>query len=315
MISASSSRNIAMYSLTREVIDQLAAMQIGKMKVVSITKGRLMPSTPRRYSSPPIQRPSSTNWKPGRFGSKPASTKSDRTKVAPVTSSAKRRAFSAAASSSPRRKITSIAAPSSGRNVMTERMLISLTSSRPPIEHEPGDEDRYADQHHEGVVEDVSRMRPPGEPVEPGQNPKRDAVDDAIDRAAIAALPEELADRLGAPHEKHVVELVKIPFVQQEPVERLMTLGQLVRGLRPGDVEDIGRQQPAQHGEECRQLDQHGHVMRGLQQGLPRLADQIVDGGAPESLLARTDKAAIPDHPREHRTGRERIERHQHDIR
>ncbi len=35
-----------MYSLTRLSTVQLAAMQIGKKKVVSMTKGRLMPSTP-----------------------------------------------------------------------------------------------------------------------------------------------------------------------------------------------------------------------------------------------------------------------------
>src|SRR5690625_3368792 len=122
---------------------------------------------------------------------------------------------------------------------MTERMLISLTSSRPPIEHEPGDEDRHADQHHEGVVEDVSRLRAPREPVQPRQNPKRDTVDDAVDHAAIAAMPEETPDGLGAADEKHIIQLVKIPFVEQEAIERLMTFGQLMRRLGPRNVEDI----------------------------------------------------------------------------
>jgi len=46
MIVASRNRNIAMYSLTRLSTRQLARMQSGKKKVVSMTNGSEMPSMP-----------------------------------------------------------------------------------------------------------------------------------------------------------------------------------------------------------------------------------------------------------------------------
>ena len=63
-ISVSSSRKAIMYSLTRVLTFQLAAMVSGIMKVVSITKRTEIPSTPILYLRPISHSRSSTNWKP-----------------------------------------------------------------------------------------------------------------------------------------------------------------------------------------------------------------------------------------------------------
>jgi hypothetical protein len=43
---------------------------------------------------------------------------------------------------------------------------------------------------------------------------------DAIDDPAIATLPEQAAEPLRRAHEDQVVELVEVPFVEQEAVEK-----------------------------------------------------------------------------------------------
>ncbi len=55
---------------------------------------------------------------------------------------------------------------------------------------------------------------------------------EAIDDGAVAAFPEQAAEPEGRADEDEVVELVEIPFVEQEAVERGEALGK--RGRRAG---------------------------------------------------------------------------------
>ena len=74
-------------------------------------------------------------------------------------------------------------------------------SLRPP-DGEPGDHQRDADQHREGIVEDEARLHPPRETGSAIRaRPHGEPVDDAVDRAAVTALPEEPPDPHRGPHE------------------------------------------------------------------------------------------------------------------
>ena len=44
----------------------------------------------------------------------------------------------------------------------------------------------------------------------------------------------------GGPHEQPVIELVEVPFVEQEQVERAELRGETHREPRVDDVEDVG---------------------------------------------------------------------------
>ena len=112
-----------MYSLTRVFTSQLARMVSGMMKVVSITNRTEIPSTPILYFRPSNQSPSSTNWKPVSWLSKPNKMNSETMKVAVVAKSATHFALRCAASSSPRRNSARIRAATAGMKVVMERRL------------------------------------------------------------------------------------------------------------------------------------------------------------------------------------------------
>src|ERR1700761_126770 len=190
----------------------------------------------------------STNWKSVCAGSKRDTRISEMPKVTSVVHSAIQRELRRAASSSPRlAQITS--APNSGRNVTTERMgqvTISLASH----EHEPGDQAGDADQHREGVVIEIAGLDL-YDVAGDVEHPRRHAVGtEAVDDGAVAFLPELIADPLGRPHEDQVVQLVEIPFVEQELVQHRLLRREVLRQIGSADGEDVGDEKTAGHHHE-----------------------------------------------------------------
>src|SRR3984893_7967027 len=173
----------------------------------------------------------STNWKSVWEGSKRHTSISETAKVTSVVHSAIQRELRRAASSSPRLIQTTIA-PNSGRKVTTDRMgqvTISLASH----EHEPGDQAGDADQHRKGVVVEVAGLDL-DDVAGDVEHPRRHAVGtEAVDNGAVALLPELVADPFRRPHEDQVVQLVEIPFVEQELIEHRLLGREVLRDIGP----------------------------------------------------------------------------------
>src|SRR5579863_6884983 len=136
------------------------------------------------------------------------------------------------------------ATPTSGEKVVRLRIPLIPPSLRPGVEGEreqAGD----AEQHHERIVVDVAALEaadPDAEPVgKPGDSVRPEPVDDLL----VAALPEQVAERLGATDEDKVVELVEEPLVVDEEVERPATGGEargqaLVQQVHVGGDQEAG---------------------------------------------------------------------------
>src|SRR6476661_4318070 len=165
-----------------------------------------------------IQATFSSNWKPALVGSKWTHSSSDTTNVTSEVISAALRQFRSTASFGPCTTRQN-SAPTSGRKVTTERigqLAIALSHEQ----HEVGDECRHADQHHEGVVVEVTALEA-AEHAGDVLRARRQAVGaEAIDRGAVALLPEHPADRQRRLHEHRVVELVEVPLVVEKRVQR-----------------------------------------------------------------------------------------------
>src|SRR3569623_1535746 len=160
---------------------------------------------------PANQLKSSVIWKPDWAGSNCTVTMIDRAKVASVVAMAIQRAPSLARSalfplSSLSR--TMHATPSIGVKVVRERM--PGIRSAPPVDGDAED-DRHAEQHHEGVVIDIAGLDAPHALA--GQiGDEGDAVrPQAVDQLLVPALPEQVAEQLRASYEDEVVELVEVP--------------------------------------------------------------------------------------------------------
>src|ERR1700756_1920990 len=173
----------------------------------------------------------STNWKSVCAGSKRDTRISEIPKVTSVVHSAIQRELRLAASSSPR-LIQTTSAPNSGRKVTTDRMgqvTISLASH----EHEPGDQAGDADQHREGVVIEVAGLDL-DDVAGDVEHPRRHAIGaEAVDDGAIALFPELIADPFRRPHEDQLVQLVEVPFVEQELVQHRLLGGGVLRQKGP----------------------------------------------------------------------------------
>ena len=81
------------------------------------------------------------------------------------------------------------------------------------------DEQRDADQHGEGVVIDVAGLQLHDAPRD-AEHAGGGAVDQPVDDLDVADLPQDAAEPEGRAHEDAVVELVEVPLVEQEQVER-----------------------------------------------------------------------------------------------
>src|SRR5579871_6133243 len=93
----------------------------------------------------------STNWNSAEVASKRQTRISEIANVISVVHSATQRALRAMEASSPRIAMMK-SAPSRGRNVVTERIGQLAILMPPGRKHEPGDEQRNADQHRKRVV-------------------------------------------------------------------------------------------------------------------------------------------------------------------
>src|ERR1700744_371965 len=146
-----------------------------------------------------IQATFSSNWKPALVGSKWTHSSSETRKVTSEGISAALRQLRSTASLGPWTTAQN-SAPTKGRKVTTER-IGQLAIVLPHEQHEVADECGHSDQHHEGVVVQVAGL-------EPAQHARNrlgaggDAVGaEAVDRSAVALLPEHPADHQRRPGE------------------------------------------------------------------------------------------------------------------
>ena len=110
-------------------------------------------------------------------------------------------------------------------------------------------------KHRESVVIDVARLQAHGAAGDV-ENARRDAVrPKPVDDRAVAALPERAADGEGRTDEQEVIELVEVPLVEQEAVERGEGVREPRRGRTVDEVHVIGDREPAQHEQARRQRD------------------------------------------------------------
>src|SRR3546814_11715162 len=67
-------------------------------------------------------------------------------------------------------------------------------------------------QHHQRIGIDIAGLEPPGRDAAASHHGGHAVGAEAVDRADVALLPEEPADRERRKHEQHVVKHVEIPF-------------------------------------------------------------------------------------------------------
>src|SRR5512133_3548175 len=218
-----------------------------------------------------IQTALSCIWKSAVPGSKLNQMPSDSRNVATEVSSATLRVLRATTSGWPR-MATIKAAPSSGRNVTSERTgkLANVGASTGHAKQIPGDENQHADQHGEGVVEDVAGLQPyraAGDPHGGGG----DAVGpDPVDQRPVPTLPQAPPESERRPHEDGVVELVEVPLVQQEPVDRLEALGQQAGQVGRRDVQNVRERDAGEAHDQRQELHPQRNLVGVLERRMPR---------------------------------------------
>ena len=110
-------------------------------------------------------------------------------------------------------------APSKGSARIAERIGKLAASPR----HRPGHGGGDAEQHHQSVGVEIAGLDARGE-AGAGEDRGGGAVGaEAVDRALVALLPEQAAEPDRGADEQDVVDLVEIPFVEEEAVERRRT--------------------------------------------------------------------------------------------
>src|SRR5579883_2723129 len=153
--------------------------------------------------------------------------------------SAIQRALRATASLSPR-KTRMKATPASGRKVTRERRgQFSMKARSGDLPQEiPGDEGDDADQHDEGVVVEIAGLQPCGPNGDLDRGSRQPVGPEPIDDGAVALLPEIESQRHCRAHEEQIVELVEIPLVEEEEIERAEPLGGDRGKARVPDISD-----------------------------------------------------------------------------
>ncbi len=124
---------------------------------------------------------------------------------------------------------------------------------------------------------------------------------------AVALLPEQPSEPQRRPDEDDVVELVDVPLVEQELVERLVLARELDRQLGLADVEVPGDQEAERHHHRRQQRDAVGHVVHGrggcgCSAELEQVAEERLDTVPDEQLLeriARQDRAGRQERERD----------------
>src|SRR6185295_15028705 len=182
--------------------------------------------------------------------------------------SATQRALRATNAGSPLMKSSS-SAPASGRKVMAERSGKPFIASRPLSMHLneeiPGDKDHHPNQHGEGVVIHIPGLQGTGAPRQPDGRRGDSIGAETIDNRAVAAPPKQPAQTLRRKYEEAVVELVEVPFVQKEEIDRPESLRELGRQRRYGYIHDISERDAAHAHDQRQKLCPDRGVMGPLQ--------------------------------------------------
>src|SRR5258708_39567016 len=203
---------------------------------------------------PGIHTAFSSNWKAAVLASKPIQMNSDRMKVAPEVHSAIQRALRATSSSAPR-STRMKATPTIGRKMVREsKGQPDMALPRPQPDIPAGDQDD-ADQHGEGVMIDIARLQRRAAPRQAARDGGDAVGGEAVDDCAVAALPQGAADAQRRPHEQPVIELVEIPFVVEEEIDRPQRARQRARQFGAADIEEIGDRDAGEADDQRRQLD------------------------------------------------------------
>src|SRR5215831_11196334 len=94
---------------------------------------------------------------------------------------------------------------------------------------------------------------------------------EAVDRAFVTAMPQQPADPERGPHEDEVLELVEIPFVGDELVDRREHRDETAGSSRVADVIVPRNPEPEQHCDRWRELHPQGR-------GFDRLTHLAAEG-------------------------------------
>src|SRR5208282_180319 len=103
-------------------------------------------------------------------------------------------------------------------------------------------------------------------------------------------------DRERRTYEERVVELVEVPFVVKEEIDRPEARGQDTRQLGTADVEEVGERDAGETEEGGQPLDPEGGHVRVLER---RMGLQHEDRVAPERVIALAHEHLLGDPARD----------------
>src|SRR5690348_3636183 len=107
-------------------------------------------------------------------------------------------------------------------------------SSRPP--NRPARGADQAQQHYKRVGIEIARLKPRGDAVADTDRKGRAVRAEPVDRLLVTAVPEEAAEPQRRADEDAVVQLVEVPFVGDEAVDRREGPHEAVGRARTADV-------------------------------------------------------------------------------
>ena len=117
----------------------------------------------------------------------------------------------------------------------------------PRREHEPGDKGRGPNQHGEGVVIQITGLQTHHVAGDVEHACRHAVRPKTVDQPAIAALPQQAAEPLRGPDEDQVIQLVEVPFIEQEAVKPIVLPRQFDRNVGTADIEVPGDHEANQH--------------------------------------------------------------------
>src|SRR5579884_2702802 len=145
--------------------------------------------------------------------SKPIQRGSDTTKVASVVSSATGRHSRSPSSNS-------ATTPTSGKK-MTTVNSIEEVDVQGYLQDQIHRQDQYgAERHTQRIVLRLAALEEPHEPGPPGKGP-RHAIHGAVDHGDVNGGPQPLRQAKRRPHDRPIVRLIDIPFVERKPIRLL----------------------------------------------------------------------------------------------
>ena len=138
-----------------------------------------------------------------------------------------------------------------------------LSISAPPGNRHPGDQEGEPEHHREGVVEEVARLRPPASRVKNGTIPMARPLMPPSMTSPVAARQRMRPSPKARRTKSRVVDLVEVPLVEQEAVERRLVPGQTRRGRSGWRMYmSQARTKPSEHRDEGRDLDPDRRMVR-----------------------------------------------------